>query len=108
MPALGSPCMASTRSRVMKLDWSRPVRPRVRQRGEVVGMAEFVTEGFARVARELGREAVGDAVEDEHGLGDGSGIVVQTSTRGVMWLSLIHISEPTRLGMISYAVFCLK
>src|SRR5450756_1541709 len=26
----------------------------------------------------------------------------------VSWLSLIHISEPTRLGMISYAVFCLK
>ena len=26
----------------------------------------------------------------------------------VMDLSLIHISEPTRLGMISYAVFCLK
>src|SRR5450756_2679042 len=25
-----------------------------------------------------------------------------------MALSLIHISEPTRLGMISYAVFCLK
>ena len=25
-----------------------------------------------------------------------------------MHLSLIHISEPTRLGMISYAVFCLK
>src|SRR5450756_2698427 len=25
-----------------------------------------------------------------------------------MFLSLIHISEPTRLGMISYAVFCLK
>src|SRR5450756_737651 len=23
-------------------------------------------------------------------------------------LSLMHISEPTRLGMISYAVFCLK
>src|SRR5665648_345284 len=23
-------------------------------------------------------------------------------------LSLIHISEPTRLGMISYAVFCFK
>src|SRR5659263_128618 len=28
---------------------------------------------------------------------------------GEAWeLSLIHISEPTRLGMISYAVFCLK
>src|SRR5450756_2746025 len=26
----------------------------------------------------------------------------------VFLLSLIHISEPTRLGMISYAVFCLK
>eukprot|EP00825_Cyclidium_porcatum_P014638 TRINITY_DN17920_c0_g1_i2.p1 TRINITY_DN17920_c0_g1~~TRINITY_DN17920_c0_g1_i2.p1 ORF type:complete len:166 (-),score=43.81 TRINITY_DN17920_c0_g1_i2:8-505(-) len=29
----------------------------------------------------------------------------QTDTE---YLSLIHISEPTRLGMISYAVFCLK
>src|SRR5450756_2521269 len=26
----------------------------------------------------------------------------------LLFLSLIHISEPTRLGMISYAVFCLK
>src|SRR5450756_1025926 len=26
----------------------------------------------------------------------------------ILHLSLIHISEPTRLGMISYAVFCLK
>src|SRR5450756_504076 len=26
----------------------------------------------------------------------------------LFFLSLIHISEPTRLGMISYAVFCLK
>ena len=29
-------------------------------------------------------------------------------TRALHILSLIHISEPTRLGMISYAVFCLK
>src|SRR5450756_1142110 len=28
--------------------------------------------------------------------------------RPELQLSLIHISEPTRLGMISYAVFCLK
>src|SRR5450756_2771597 len=28
--------------------------------------------------------------------------------RALRVLSLIHISEPTRLGMISYAVFCLK
>src|SRR5450759_810108 len=36
-------------------------------------------------------------------LDDLSGCVVV-----VLALSLIHISEPTRLGMISYAVFCLK
>src|SRR5450759_1715761 len=40
----------------------------------------------------------------------------RTAGKSVRWtgivsdkyLSLIHISEPTRLGMISYAVFCLK
>ena len=35
----------------------------------------------------------------------------ETSEKDVTYaynLSLIHISEPTRLGMISYAVFCLK
>src|SRR5450756_2892511 len=30
------------------------------------------------------------------------------SLGAIVVLSLIHISEPTRLGMISYAVFCLK
>src|SRR5659263_743056 len=34
--------------------------------------------------------------------------VDSASPRKVLGLSLIHISEPTRLGMISYAVFCLK
>src|SRR5450756_150788 len=28
--------------------------------------------------------------------------------QSLQYLSLIHISEPTRLGMNSYAVFCLK
>ena len=32
----------------------------------------------------------------------------QTLKKALLSLSLIHISEPTRLGMISYAVFCLK
>ena len=31
-----------------------------------------------------------------------------SATQTLYDLSLIHISEPTRLGMISYAVFCLK
>src|SRR5450756_2709885 len=34
--------------------------------------------------------------------------VVEGTARPLYILSLIHISEPTRLGMISYAVFCLK
>src|SRR5450756_268714 len=37
--------------------------------------------------------------------GDRSGCVLEDPA---LDLSLIHISEPTRLGMISYAVFCLK
>src|SRR5450756_1423581 len=44
--------------------------------------------------------------------GEGSALsspeVLQRLTEAMMsGLSLIHISEPTRLGMISYAVFCL-
>src|SRR5450756_2903082 len=34
--------------------------------------------------------------------------LVRSKAGDVLPLSLIHISEPTRLGMISYAVFCLK
>src|SRR5450756_599629 len=33
---------------------------------------------------------------------------LMNGSRPMVNLSLIHISEPTRLGMISYAVFCLK
>src|SRR5450756_617674 len=32
--------------------------------------------------------------------------IAESAIRDVIRLSLIHISEPTRLGMISYAVFC--
>ena len=40
-------------------------------------------------------------------IGDSSTIFKSVMKLGLS-LSLIHISEPTRLGMISYAVFCLK
>ena len=50
--------------------------------------------------------------------GDGNDLVLRwTNQRLLAWgsnwagqlgLSLIHISEPTRLLSISYAVFCLK
>src|SRR5665648_284666 len=39
---------------------------------------------------------------------DGTQLAVLGAHRAAVDLSLIHISEPTRLGMISYAVFCLK
>src|SRR5450756_585638 len=40
--------------------------------------------------------------------GDGASLRPRRGDRPVrISLSLIHISEPTRLGMISYAVFCL-
>ena len=36
-------------------------------------------------------------------------LMVAIKTASILFdLSLIHISEPTRLGFISYAVFCLK
>src|SRR5450756_1149739 len=38
----------------------------------------------------------------------GKKIIVPGDGESLWTLSLIHISEPTRLGMISYAVFCLK
>src|SRR5660398_66054 len=47
------------------------------------------------------------------GAGSGTGVIIQagydkTNTAHALTLSLIHISEPTRLRRISYAVFCLK
>eukprot|EP00825_Cyclidium_porcatum_P006429 TRINITY_DN13195_c0_g1_i3.p3 TRINITY_DN13195_c0_g1~~TRINITY_DN13195_c0_g1_i3.p3 ORF type:complete len:102 (-),score=2.01 TRINITY_DN13195_c0_g1_i3:64-369(-) len=41
-------------------------------------------------------------------LSGNSMVVFEPYATFTLQLSLIHISEPTRLGMISYAVFCLK
>src|SRR5450756_3057640 len=43
-----------------------------------------------------------------HDVAVGAGHVSRLVCASGPHLSLIHISEPTRLGMISYAVFCLK
>src|SRR5450756_2534593 len=61
--------------------------------------------GVVKVAEHgLGVAAGGGA-----GRGAGADEVLELAAGGVVvLLSLIHISEPTRLGMISYAVFCLK
>src|SRR5678816_1477231 len=42
-----------------------------------------------------------------HGIGIGGRPLPHQSSIAVLILSLIHISEPTRLLSISYAVFCL-
>src|SRR5450756_2730050 len=53
------------------------------------------------------RDGAGKPIRLESGSADA--IVSQAGNRRTIeYLSLIHISEPTRLGMISYAVFCLK
>src|SRR5665648_763053 len=58
-------------------------------------------------------EAVRDRTSDNSGTSDRPAGSVPTGDSlndaiKTLGLSLIHISEPTRLGMISYAVFCLK
>src|SRR5450756_781580 len=53
--------------------------------------------------------AVCRSIEDRCACANGrDDVVVDDNIRILKFLSLIHISEPTRLGMISYAVFCLK
>src|SRR5450756_98839 len=47
------------------------------------------------------------AAQDVQRSADGSAYEQYAQTGSALTLSLIHISEPTRLGMISYAVFCL-
>ena len=44
----------------------------------------------------------------EHAWHNGEARALASNMISGLELSLIHISEPTRLGMISYAVFCLK
>src|SRR5450759_5283434 len=56
-----------------------------------------------------GRAAKGGGrLQTEPAAPERTGLYPDTRTRRQHRLSLIHISEPTRLGMISYAVFCLK
>src|SRR5450756_1266559 len=60
---------------------------------------------------QLIKERVQVPVIVDAGVGTASdaAIAMELGCDGVLMnLSLIHISEPTRLGMISYAVFCLK
>src|SRR5428012_24000 len=52
--------------------------------------------------------AASDVYKRQDGVDQGPGYPARALHAEAHSLSLIHISEPTRLGMISYAVFCLK
>src|SRR5659263_636588 len=86
--------------------WLSPPPPR--RRGSVCG------EGLRRrvwrrggVPGVLRRSRLAGAARPRHRAGGAGGgaVVVPGRLVGGDELSLIHISEPTRLGMISYAVF---
>src|SRR5450756_1251301 len=78
----------------------------------ILAKLDYLNPGFSKKDR-IARQIVEDA-EAEGRLKSGQTVVELTSGNTgtglaiVCGLSLIHISEPTRLGMISYAVFCLK
>src|SRR5450756_2459154 len=79
----------------------------VHRRVRVAARVRTGSGGEKRLARRLeAGTVVAPAAKPEH--------VPGALRPGLAWggladdLSLIHISEPTRLGMISYAVFCLK
>src|SRR5450756_1528157 len=80
---------------------------------EVAGHAQVVTGGLMHVCRRLSPlwavrdlpASSGRWRSSTEGRDGARGARPLRCRRG---LSLIHISEPTRLGMISYAVFCLK
>src|SRR5665648_1121258 len=69
-------------------------------KGQAVAAGTYNAPGTAR--NPFNADAKAQGITDYYKSGSNSG-------DGALWsLSLIHISEPTRLGMISYAVFCLK
>src|SRR5450756_1325842 len=63
--------------------------------GDVVVTEQLGQDAFGRIGAQTAKQVVLQRLRE--------------AERDVVYdLSLIHISEPTRLGMISYAVFCLK
>src|SRR5450756_196457 len=81
--------------------------PRV-EKGDLIAVLDTGAYGFAMSSQYNGRTRASEVLVNE---GDAELIRARESYGDLLMgqnLSLIHISEPTRLGMISYAVFCLK
>ena len=81
-----------------------------RKAGEVT-LADVRVPATARLGAAGGAGAALSAVIDRATLAvaaEAVGAMDSLLTKTVEYLSLIHISEPTRQAEISYAVFCLK
>src|SRR5450756_2696591 len=83
----------------------------------VVGLVVELVAGFAVQLEALSTRVAGLEVENAALRLENAALQAEnaalrarlgTDSHPPQALSLIHISEPTRLGMISYAVFCLK
>src|SRR5450759_2947159 len=113
-PEIGTPMTTDPAVRIVSFTGSTTV-------GRIVNLAAAPT--FKKVHLEMGGKNVIMIMDDANlelavdgCLWGGFGTSGQRCTAAsrvvvhekVYRLSLIHISEPTRLGMISYAVFCLK
>ena len=68
----------------------------------------FLVPGGPFLSEKSPSPAVLAAMEEKYGLDKPVIVQYKNYMLNLLQLSLIHISEPTRLGMISYAVFCLK
>eukprot|EP00825_Cyclidium_porcatum_P048246 TRINITY_DN8049_c0_g1_i1.p2 TRINITY_DN8049_c0_g1~~TRINITY_DN8049_c0_g1_i1.p2 ORF type:complete len:241 (+),score=34.89 TRINITY_DN8049_c0_g1_i1:107-829(+) len=89
--------------RIVAIDQNQVEAPVAAQ--HVVGAATDRDIQAARIIRQL-EVLSGNELYLRVDLDDGDPALRQIPC--TLRLSLIHISEPTRLGMISYAVFCLK
>ena len=75
---------------------------------QLVGKELFARHGRNKLLTEQGIQLLGYARKILRFNDEACMSLMYGSLQGALSLSLIHISEPTRLGMISYAVFCLK
>src|SRR5450756_1905189 len=73
----------------------------------VDGASEVVTDAELEERKHAAEQEAGVAREHRFLGEDRRAFGLNLHARQSHDLSLIHISEPTRLGMISYAVFCL-
>src|SRR5450756_2686416 len=87
------------------------LRPNEAPKVNVAGIEETVTDkGYhsGAVVKRMKAYGVRSYIPEKKQKGRRNWAGKQAEQQAVYALSLIHISEPTRLGMISYAVFCLK